>query len=168
MQVTTDPTQPVMAGMPERADVFVSNSPVFTTLDGFDGSVLAKFASDSTVLRSGFLRGPQYIRGFAAALDVKHERGHVVLARVPAAMARAAAGDVPHGLQLRVLRAWRCGPGEAERGLLDVSAASGRIAATPAGGRGRTRWSAATTIVTKHRSCLELDSSNDDLTDLRA
>jgi hypothetical protein len=79
MQVTTDPTHPVMAGMPERADVFVQNSPVFTTLDGFDGSVLAKFASDSTVLRSGFLRGSEYIRGFAAALDVKHERGHAVL-----------------------------------------------------------------------------------------
>jgi hypothetical protein len=79
MQVTTDPTQPVMAGMPERADVFVFNSPVFTTLDGFEGSVLAKFARDSTVLRSGFLNGSEFIRGFAAALDVKHERGHVVL-----------------------------------------------------------------------------------------
>lgn len=79
MSVTTDPTQPVMAGTPARADVFVSNSPVFTTLDGFQGSVLAKFASDSTVLRSGFLSGPQYIRGFAAALDVKHDRGHVIL-----------------------------------------------------------------------------------------
>lgn len=80
MQVTTDPTQPVMAGMPERADVFVQNSPVFTTLDGFQGSVLAKFAPDSaTLLRSGFLRGPKYMTGFAAALDVKHERGHVVL-----------------------------------------------------------------------------------------
>lgn len=79
MQVTTDPTQPVMSGMPERADVFVFNSPVFTTLDGFQGSVLAKFANDSTVLRSGFLSGPQYIRGFAAALDAKHERGHIIL-----------------------------------------------------------------------------------------
>jgi hypothetical protein len=79
MQVTTDPTQAPMAGMPERADVFVFNSPVFTTLDGFQGSVLAKFANDSTVLRSGFLNGPEYIRGFAAALDVKHDAGHLVL-----------------------------------------------------------------------------------------
>jgi hypothetical protein len=31
------------------------------------------------VLRSGFLSGPQYIRGFAAALDAKHERGHIIL-----------------------------------------------------------------------------------------
>jgi hypothetical protein len=80
MRVTTDPSQPVMAGMPEQADVFVTNSPVFTTLDGFQGSILAKFAPDSAdVLRSGFLRGPQWIDGFAAAVDVKHDRGHVVL-----------------------------------------------------------------------------------------
>jgi hypothetical protein len=79
MRVITDPTQPVMAGMPEQADVFVFNSPVFTTLDGFNGSVLAKFVADTTPLRSGFLNGPQYIKGFAAALDVKHDRGHAIL-----------------------------------------------------------------------------------------
>jgi hypothetical protein len=79
MQVTTDPTQPAMAGMPARADVFVTNSPVFTTTDGFEGSVLAKFPSDASPLRSGYLAGDQYMKGFAAALDVKHERGHVVL-----------------------------------------------------------------------------------------
>ena len=79
MQVVTDPTQPVMAGMPPRADVFVFNSPVFTTLDGFTGAVLAKYASDVSPLRSGFLTGPQYMQGFAAALDVRRDRGHVVL-----------------------------------------------------------------------------------------
>jgi hypothetical protein len=79
MQVITDPTQPVMSGMPERADVFVFNSPVFTTLDGFTGAVLAKYPSDVSPLRSGFLNGAQYMQGFAAALDVKHDRGHVVL-----------------------------------------------------------------------------------------
>jgi hypothetical protein len=79
MQVITDPTHPVMAGMPQRADVFVTNSPVFTTLDGFEGSVLAKYPTDVTPLRSGFLSGPQYMQGFAAAVDVKHDRGHVIL-----------------------------------------------------------------------------------------
>jgi hypothetical protein len=79
MQVTTDPAHPIMAGMPERADVFVFNSPVFTTLDGFEGAVLAKFPTDVSPLRSGFLSGPQFIQGFAAALDVKHDRGHAVL-----------------------------------------------------------------------------------------
>jgi hypothetical protein len=79
MQVITDPTHPIMAGMPERANVFVFNSPVFTTLDGFDGAVLAKFPADSSPLRSGFLSGQQFIQGFAAAVDVKHDRGHAVL-----------------------------------------------------------------------------------------
>ncbi len=79
MQVITDPSHPVMAGMPARADVFVFNSPVFTTLDGFDGAVLAKYPTDVTPLRSGFLNGAKYMQGFAAAVDVKHDKGHVVL-----------------------------------------------------------------------------------------
>jgi hypothetical protein len=79
MQVTTDPAHPVMAGMPERADVVVSNSPVFTTLDGFDGAVLAKYAAEGSPLRSGWLNGERHMQGGAAALDVKHGRGHVVL-----------------------------------------------------------------------------------------
>jgi hypothetical protein len=52
---------------------------VFTTLDGFTGAVLAKYPSDVSPLRSGFLNGAQYMQGFAAALDVKHDRGHIVL-----------------------------------------------------------------------------------------
>jgi hypothetical protein len=79
MQVTTDPTHPVMSGMPERADVFVQGSPVFTTLDGFDGSVLAKYQATGSPLRSGFLNGEKLMQGYAAALDVKRDRGHVVL-----------------------------------------------------------------------------------------
>ena len=79
MSVLTDPTHPVMAGMPQRADVVVSNSPVFTTLAGFEGAVLAKYPADTTPLRSGFLNGAQHMQGYAAALDVKHDRGHVLL-----------------------------------------------------------------------------------------
>jgi hypothetical protein len=79
MQIIPDVTHPVMAGMPAKADVFVQGSPVFSTLDGFEGAVLAKYPSDVTPLRSGFLRGAEFMQGFAAALDVKHERGHVIL-----------------------------------------------------------------------------------------
>jgi hypothetical protein len=79
MQVVVDTTHPVMSGMPARADVFVFNSPVFTTLDGFEGAVLAKYPNDGPILRSGFLTGEKYMQGLAAALDVKHDRGHVVL-----------------------------------------------------------------------------------------
>jgi hypothetical protein len=79
MQTIVDQAHPVMAGMPQHADVMVFNSPVFTTTEGFDGTVLAKYPSDVTPLRSGFLNGPQFMKGFAAALDVKHDRGHAVL-----------------------------------------------------------------------------------------
>jgi hypothetical protein len=79
MQIVVDTTHPVMSGMPGRADVFVFNSPVFTTLDGFDGSVLAKYPNEGTILRSGYLVGQKYMQGLAAALDVKHDRGHVIL-----------------------------------------------------------------------------------------
>jgi hypothetical protein len=79
LEVTTEPTHPVMAGMPERAKVFVDDSPVFTTLAGFEGTVLAKYAPAGSPLRSGYLLGERHLRGAAAALDVKHDRGHVVL-----------------------------------------------------------------------------------------
>jgi len=79
LEVTTDPAHPVMAGMPERAKVFVDNSPVFTTLDGFDGTALAKYAPAGSPRLSGYLLGEKYLQGNAAALDVKHGRGHVVL-----------------------------------------------------------------------------------------
>ena len=79
MQVVVDTTHPVMSGMPGRADAFVFNSPVFTTLDGFEGSVITKYPSDGPILRSGYLVGQKYMQGLAAALDVKHDRGHVIL-----------------------------------------------------------------------------------------
>ena len=78
MRAIVDTTHPIMAGMPASADVFVFNSPVFTTLDGFDGAVLAKYPNES-ILRSGYLSGETHMQGMAAALDVKRDRGHVVL-----------------------------------------------------------------------------------------
>ena len=79
LEVITDPTQPVMAGMPDRAKVFVDGSPVFYTLDGFEGTVLAKYQSEGSPLLSGYLLGEKHLNGMAAALDVKHGAGHVVL-----------------------------------------------------------------------------------------
>ncbi len=79
LEVITDPSQPVMAGMPDRAKVFFDRGPIFSTLDGFEGAVLAKYARDGSPLLSGYLLGEKFLQGNAAALDVKHERGHVVL-----------------------------------------------------------------------------------------
>ncbi|QDK78337.1 hypothetical protein EXU85_06870 [Spirosoma sp. KCTC 42546] len=79
LEVETDPTHPVMAGMPTRAAVFVDDSPVFTTLEGFKGQALAKFATSGSPLRSGYLLGEKYLQGYAASLDVKQGKGHVIL-----------------------------------------------------------------------------------------
>ena len=79
LQITTDPTQRVMAGMPEQAAVFFDSGPAFETLEGFKGAVLAKYQTDGTPLLSGYLLGEKYLQGKAAALDVELGNGHVVL-----------------------------------------------------------------------------------------
>ena len=43
VEVAVDTRHPVMAGMPDRAAVFVDGSPVFETTDGFKGSTLARY-----------------------------------------------------------------------------------------------------------------------------
>jgi len=79
VEVTTDPRHRVMAGMPEKAAVFVDGSPVFETLEGFAGRVLAKYQESGSPLLSGYLIGEKYLHGKAAALDVEVGQGHVVL-----------------------------------------------------------------------------------------
>ncbi|HSA55703.1 MAG TPA: M14 metallopeptidase family protein [Gemmatimonadaceae bacterium] len=79
LRVVTDPVHPVMAGMPDTADVMVYNSPVFAPAEGFEGAVLAKYPPDRSPLRSGFLHGESYLRGNVAAVDVKRGAGHIVL-----------------------------------------------------------------------------------------
>ncbi|MGH7619211.1 MAG: M14 family metallopeptidase, partial [Gemmatimonadaceae bacterium] len=81
MQIIVDQAHPVMAGMPERSDVTVNQPPAFVTTPAFSGAVIAKFPSDASPLRSGFITqgGDKYLKGYAAALDVKHGDGHVVL-----------------------------------------------------------------------------------------
>ena len=55
-----DPSHPVMSGMPERAPVVVDRSPAFTTEEGFEGRVLAKYAPEGSPLLSGYLLGEQF------------------------------------------------------------------------------------------------------------
>jgi glutamine amidotransferase-like uncharacterized protein len=77
--VTVDGSQQVMAGLPEQTAVFADNSPVFETLDGFKGTVLARYQDTGSPLLSGYLIGERYLNGKAAALDVQLDNGHVVL-----------------------------------------------------------------------------------------
>ncbi len=79
VEVVTDQTHRVMAGMQERAAVFVDGSPVFETLDGFKGTVLAKYGDTGSPLLSGYLIGEKHLWGKAAALDVQLGQGHVLL-----------------------------------------------------------------------------------------
>lgn len=79
LEIITDPTHPVMAGMPERAKVFADRSPAFTVTDGFEGRALAKYADHGSPRASGYLLGEKYIQGAAAALDVYMGKGHIVL-----------------------------------------------------------------------------------------
>lgn len=74
-----DPSHPVMSGMPPQAKVVVERSPVFTTKEGFEGSVLAKYPADGSPLLSGYLLGEEHLQGFAASVDVAHGDGRVVL-----------------------------------------------------------------------------------------
>jgi hypothetical protein len=79
VEVATDPSHPVMARMPEKAAVFVDGSPVFDTLEGFTGTVLARYQNSGSPLLSAYLIGESYLHGKAAALDVPLDAGHVVL-----------------------------------------------------------------------------------------
>ena len=79
LEAIVDTTHPVMAGMPETAPIFVDSSPVFTSTEGFLGRALAKYPAEGTPLLSGYLLGEEHIQGYAAALDVNHGEGHVVL-----------------------------------------------------------------------------------------
>ncbi|MEE2635823.1 MAG: M14 family metallopeptidase, partial [Acidobacteriota bacterium] len=79
LEVTVDPTHPVMTGMPERSTVFFARSPVFDTKPGFRGHALANYQTTGSPLLSGYLLGEDHLHGYAAGLDVEHGEGHVVL-----------------------------------------------------------------------------------------
>ena len=79
LQINTDPTQRVMAGMPDQAGVFFDSGPVFDVAAGFNATVLAKYQDTGSPLMSGYLLGEKFMNGKAAALDVPLGAGHVVL-----------------------------------------------------------------------------------------
>ena len=79
MKVVVDTKHRVAAGMPDVAYVMFNNSPAFETTDGFAGTILARYPDNETPLASGFLLGEKLIQGKAAAIDVEHGNGHVVL-----------------------------------------------------------------------------------------
>jgi hypothetical protein len=79
VEVEVNLIHPIMAGMPSKAAVFVDGSPVWATLEGFNGSVLARYAETGSPLLSGFLIGEKILQGQAAALDCELDQGHIIL-----------------------------------------------------------------------------------------
>ena len=79
VEVNVDTAHRIMAGMPEKAAVFVDGSPVFETGAGFKGSVLARYKDSGSPLLSGYLIGEKHLNSKAAALDVELDAGHVIL-----------------------------------------------------------------------------------------
>jgi len=79
LKVTTNPAHPVMAGMPVDAAVYYDSGPVFEPTAGFSGALIASYPQEGSALLSGFLQGENYLQGKAAAVDVHHGDGHVVL-----------------------------------------------------------------------------------------
>jgi hypothetical protein len=79
LEVAADTTHHVMAGMPARATLFFDRGPAFETLEGFQGHVLARYDDARSPLRSGYLLGSERLAGRAAALDVRHGAGRVIL-----------------------------------------------------------------------------------------
>jgi hypothetical protein len=73
------PGSQVTAGMPSKAALFYSGSPVFEMLEGFKGTVLARYPENENPLASGFLQGEKLIQGKAVALDVPVGAGRVIL-----------------------------------------------------------------------------------------
>ena len=100
MRVTTDPSQPVMAGMPKDADIFVFGSPAFETTAGFDGAVLATYPNDGSPLRSGYLLGEKYLQWQGRGARCAARRRPRDPARLPPAVARPAVRHVPRPVQL--------------------------------------------------------------------
>jgi len=79
LQINTDPTQRVMAGMDTTAGVFFDSGPVFDVAAGFKATVLAKYQDTGSPLMSGYLLGEKLMNGKAAALDVELGSGHIVM-----------------------------------------------------------------------------------------
>jgi len=79
LEIEADTSHPIMAGVPRRSAVFFGRSPAFETLDGFEGQTLANYASTGSPLLSGYLLGEDRLHDRAAALEVRHGDGRVVL-----------------------------------------------------------------------------------------
>ncbi len=76
-----DTLHPLAAGMPEHADFFFDNSPVFRLAPGADAAGVKAFAwfDSATPLHSGWAWGQKYLQGGVLAIEAPLGKGRVVL-----------------------------------------------------------------------------------------
>jgi zinc carboxypeptidase len=79
LSVEVDVSHPVMGGMPDRGKIFFDQSPVFEMGEDFEGRVLASYQEAGSPLLSGYLLGEDHLNGKAAAIEVRHGEGRVIL-----------------------------------------------------------------------------------------
>ena len=79
LRVNVETTHRVMAGMPSEAAIYFDGSPVFTTTPEFKGTILARYADSGSALLSGFILGEKHLHGRAAAVEVEHGDGRIIL-----------------------------------------------------------------------------------------
>jgi glutamine amidotransferase-like uncharacterized protein len=79
LRVSVETTHRVMAGMPAEAAIYFDASPAFTPAPTFKGSILARYADNGSPLLSGFILGEKHLHGRAAAVEVEHGNGRIIL-----------------------------------------------------------------------------------------
>ena len=79
LRVIVDPAHRVTAGMPAEAAVYFDGSPAFVPGEGFKGTILARYPDTGSPLLSGFILGDKHLHGRAAAVEVEHGDGRIVL-----------------------------------------------------------------------------------------
>ena len=79
LSLNLDLSHPLARGLPSRLDAYFINSAAFELTDTARARVVARYAEESEVLRSGWLLGAGKLAGKAALVEVTRGRGRVIL-----------------------------------------------------------------------------------------
>lgn len=74
-----DTKNALVAGLSPDPVIMFERGPAFDTKPDFKGAVLARYSRDRSPLESGYLAGPDRLKGKIAALEVNYGKGHVIL-----------------------------------------------------------------------------------------
>lgn len=79
LRIYLDNTHPIAKGLPSQMDAYFINSAAFEVTDPQRVRVIARYAEESQVLRSGWLLGASRLAAKAALVEVPQGRGRVIL-----------------------------------------------------------------------------------------